>query len=98
MTYSYKTLAERLLQGKIITLSYEKYNDGTKENPDILINRLCASIEETKDKKNKDLVVFLNKEDEEEINETYEIYRMPFIKDLEKLVYILKETRKQSHL
>ena len=57
MSYSYKTLAERLLSGKQITLTYQKYNDGTKENPDILIDRVYAIVEETIDKKYKEIVI-----------------------------------------
>ena len=66
-------LTKKLLIGKRITLYYKKYNDGTKENPDILINRVSAKME--KNQENKDIVIYLSKEDEKSIGDIYEIYR-----------------------
>ena len=97
MTDSLETLAKKLLDGKKVTLSYQRFNDGTEENPDILINRVYAIIEKDQDG-NKDVCVYISKEDDEVVGDVYQIYKMPFITDLNVLKYMLKEAKKQSHL
>ncbi len=92
----YGTLAKRLLDGKDVTLYYKKYNDGTDENPDILINRVHACIEKSS-RGFEDIIVYLSKENDEIIFDSYEIYRMPVIKDVKILAPILKMANEQVH-
>ena len=94
---SLEKLAKKLLDGKEITLHYKKYNDGTKETPDIFIHRVYAHIKTYPRSGAKDIIVYLSKEDENTIFDTDEVYRMPVIEDLKVLNYVLKEVRKQSH-
>ncbi len=88
---SYESLAKRLLDGKTVTLDYQKNNYGTDNRPDILIARVSAVFEE------KDMVVYLSMENVEEIMDTYEIYRMPKIDNLDQLKSLLPVIKSQAH-
>ena len=90
-----KGLAKRILRGKNITLFYNRYNDGSDENPDITIDHLFAEVETSE--KYRDIVIKLSKEDDTDIFETYEVYRFPYITDLNILETILKKAIEQSH-
>ena len=98
MSYSYKNLVERLLDGKLITIKLLKHDveEPFGQKDLILYDRVLAEIKRD-NSGNKDISVSLQKEDEKEIYETYELYRIPIIKNKNMLIYILKEIRKQSH-
>ncbi|MDO8517385.1 MAG: hypothetical protein Q7S33_04660 [Nanoarchaeota archaeon] len=88
-------LVKKLLGGKTITLFYNRYNDGSEENPDITIDHLFAEIETSETY--KDIVIKLSKENDETIWDTYEVYRIPYLTNFKILKSILKEATKQSH-
>ena len=92
-----ENLTKKLLNGEKITLSQNRYNDGTEKKPDILIDHVWAIIEEDTCN-NKTICVYLSKEDDTQIFETYKIYRIPYIADLSILKSLLTEAKKQSYL
>jgi len=88
-------LAKKLLIGRTPTLFYKRYNDGTEQNPDVIIYHLYATVEDFNG--NRDIIINLDKEDDEAIFETCEIYRFPYITNLNILKTILKKAIEQSH-
>ena len=94
----FKELAKKLLLEEEVDLYEKRYNDGTEEFPDIMINRIFAVIEKSK-MSDKDIVVYLSKEDDESTStdQTFELYRIPYIEDLDILEKILSEANNQSH-
>ena len=92
----WKGLAKRLLNGEEVTLSYVRYNDGTEEHPEMLINSVCACIEENKSG-NKDIVVYSLKEDNERIENDGDSSRIPVINSRRILAYRLRHANEQFH-
>ena len=93
---SLEKLSKRVLEGKKVTLWYHKQNDGTEDNPDIMIKRVYVETE-SNSLGYKSLVVYLSSENEKSVFGADEIYRMPFVNNLNILKYILKEIKKQAH-
>ena len=94
-------LAEKLMFCGGVEFSYDRYDHGTKENPDIPYDRVWAEIERCYDfggNMHLDIAIYLSKEDDEFIWETHEMYRMPFVEDLDLLEKMLVEAKGQSHL
>ena len=89
-------LARKLIKGEEVTLYKERFNDGTEEEPDAMINHVYAYIEENHG--NRDIVVSLSKEYDDAIGDQYEFYRMPFITDVNTLKVILEESERQGHI
>jgi len=93
---NFRDLAKKVLAGEEVTLDVKRYNDGTKEKPDILINRVYMIVESFRDGQFKDIVTYLSKEDDECILETHECHRLPYIQDLDVLEKLLKMSKDQS--
>jgi hypothetical protein len=90
-------LVKDLINGKNVTLRYKRYNDGTKDCPDVLIDRVWAFVEEVFGSNSyKEFVFCASKENDSLVFDTEEIYRIPWIEDLDILIPILKEARKQA--
>lgn len=96
---NFEDLARKLIAGEEVTLSYERYNDGTEEEPDITIDHVYATIEDCKiaSVTYKDIVVYVSKENDDTVGDTTEIYRMPFIEDLRIVACLLEASTKQAH-
>jgi hypothetical protein len=94
---TFQNLAAKLLARGEVTLFSKRYNDGTKEEPDITIDHVKARVEKTK-QGHKDIVVYLLKEDDKYVNEVYEVYRIPFMNNSSVLAYMLEEATKQVHI
>ncbi|MCR4327747.1 MAG: hypothetical protein NUV46_04155 [Nanoarchaeota archaeon] len=86
---------KKLLKGEEVDLYYKRFNDGTESEPDILIDRVYAQIENNGEV--KDICVYLSKEDDEQIFDATEVYRIPYMKNKKILKEILKKAKKQAH-
>ena len=94
----YHDLARKLLQDGEVTLEYDRYNDGSDEESDILVNHVYAVVEKGNITGEKDIAVYLAKEDDSSVFETHELYRFPFLSNIKVLGYLLGKANKQSHL
>lgn len=92
--------AGELICNSSVLLSRERYDDGTPEKPDVIIDEVSADIEGSFGCGgiNMDVVIYLTKSNDTEIWETYELYKIPFIEDLDILDRILIEAKEQSHV
>ncbi len=90
-------LAKKLLKGRAVTLNYQRYNDGTKEDLDVIIDRVYAEVDKGIKTGCEDFVFYLIKEDDDSIFETYEIYRLPVIDDWRMLAPVLRKVSEQFH-
>lgn len=95
-------LTERVLNLKVgeeVEYYYDRQNFRTEENPDVLITRCVFELEVSPGGKYKNLIARMYREDNEVIHldETEDVYRMPFIEDPKVLEALISVVRKQSH-
>ncbi|MCD4771550.1 hypothetical protein K8R30_04015 [archaeon] len=96
-------LVEKLICNSSVVFSRERYDDGTPEEPDVIIDNVWAEVIGCYGFTGQfalDIVVYLNKGNDKEIwaDSCEELYRMPFVEDLDILETLLKEAQKQSHV
>ncbi len=96
------SLAEKLICNSSVVLERTRYDDGTPEKPDVTIDNVWAEVVGCLGcgEFNLDVVVYLNKGNEEEIwaASCEELYRMPFVEDLDALEAMLVGAQEQSHI
>ncbi|MBW2998479.1 hypothetical protein KY321_02975 [Candidatus Woesearchaeota archaeon] len=98
-----RDLAKKLLDGeKRVIIDFHEYNDGSEKIPDRVAYELSAHIERGQDY--KDLIVFFDKPYYDNKkgewfsdNLCTEVYRMPYIEDLDLLEKMLELAIKQQH-
>jgi hypothetical protein len=78
---NFENLSRKLLADGEVTLSHDRYDDGREGEPDIMINHVIAGV--ITDKQGyKHITIYLSKEDERIVVETYGLYKIPMIEDL----------------
>jgi len=92
---NYDKLAKTLLEEGRVTLAKHRYNDGTDEEPDIIIHHLEAVVE--KDHKIKRIAVYLNYENDDILFESSEVHIFPYITRMVFLKEMLEESVYQAY-
>ncbi|MFC1697162.1 hypothetical protein ACFL1H_02425 [Nanoarchaeota archaeon] len=92
-------LANKLLAGERIRLSWKKWDDSEPGDPYFVIDHVYAEIRENENSPElKAIHVYLSKEDDDAVNGLHLVYRLPVIEEIDILKEVLKYARDQSHL